>query len=260
MRTALIDADTIVYIAALNNQIEETEELHIPSAMQEIKEKLRFLAKETLTTELELHLTGSRNYRYEIYPEYKANRRGSNPPAGLAELKQEVVLTLNATMHQEIEADDYVVWAKNQNPLDYYLVAIDKDVLNSCNGSHYNYYFKDPKWVTVDLATASEWSLLQTVKGDPTDNIKGVPNYGDKKTEKFIASIRELEIVEKIHRIRDLFGNVEDTVLNYNLVSCHLFDGKKVNLAKSIDDIIALEYTKVSLLKANAELLTDTFM
>ena len=258
-RTAVVDADTIAYISALNNQIEDLGELDMPSALAEVETKLNYIQQATSCEHLELHFSGSSNYRYDIYADYKANRRGKPTPAGLADLKQEICHKFDGTVHTDIEADDYVVWAKTSNP-NYTLVSIDKDVLNSCVGRHYSYHFQNPKHVNVSLDTASEWAMVQTIKGDPTDNIKGVKNYGDIKTAKFIESIRSLSLGEKWYRVLDLYNKSEtELVLNYSLVSCHLFNGSTVTIPKTILEIMAIEADKINKLQKSLAMQTSDF-
>ena len=246
-RILLIDADTIAFIACLNNQIECMSICDLTAAYAEVDMKLDYIKNATLLRKVELHLTGGKDsFRYSIYPEYKAKREFATIPKGLAEVKEYMVKQYGATIHTSIEADDYVVYAKTAYPDKYLLVAIDKDVLYSCVGTHYNYHFLKSGEVIVDAATAYNWSLYQTIMGDATDNIKGVRGYGEVKATKFIESLKEDLIVDKLSKILGLYkGDEQEMVLNYNLVSCHLYDGEKVNLVTSITDIIESELKKI---------------
>lgn len=246
-RILLIDADTIAFIACLNNQIEHMDICDLNAAYAEVDMKIDYIKSATTLRNVELHLTGGReSFRYALYSGYKAKRELATIPKGLAEVKNYMEKQYGATIHTNIEADDYVVYAKTANPDKYLLVAIDKDVLYSCVGTHYNYHFSKSGEMTVDSTTAYNWSLYQTVMGDSTDNIKGVKGYGEVKATKFIESLKEDLIMDKLGKILGLYkGDEQEMVLNYNLVSCHLYDGEKVNLVNSLEQIVESEIKKI---------------
>ena len=63
---------------------------------------------------------------------------------------------------------------------------IDKD-LDCIPGKHYNP--RKEKFYDIDEDTADLLYWLQMLKGDPTDNLPGLPRIGPKKAEKMLAGV-----------------------------------------------------------------------
>jgi len=287
-KIALVDADTMAYVACLNCQQESyllpqseyTEEewegiisnntydpmggtyrtLDIDIAYKVCVDKIDALLHITGCREVELHFTGGRdNFRYKIYPNYKANRAGKASPAGLSELKEKLLTTYKGSIATEYEADDIVVLKKKLYTDKYILCASDKDILYSVVGTHLNTYTRvdtDMKWVTVDEKTTRYWTALQTIAGDAVDNIKGLPRAGfqficklfrdeplpigvmtktsDKKLQDLIPYLKDLteeeiwDITEKAFKAR---GYDRDYILlQRNLVDMNLLTERVSNL------------------------------
>ena len=77
---------------------------------------------------------------------YKANRLPENqakevvPTLGIDELKMHFVDRGEGQAHSGWEADDIVVTKKTMYPDKYVMCALDKDVLYSVPGTHFNFY------------------------------------------------------------------------------------------------------------------------
>jgi len=218
---ALIDADTLAYTACLATEQQEcimerdlyTEEEYkellnnenydeannciwtnnIELAYSKALDKLDKILGKTGCQTCELHFTGGRdNFRYKVLPDYKANRIGMRAPTGLRELKAKLLENFEGTISTSWEADDIVVCKKMNEPNKYIMVAVDKDLLYSVEGCHFNYYESskyniDMKFQTVDANTAMRWAYIQCLIGDTIDNIKGIKGIGPKKAEKIFA-------------------------------------------------------------------------
>lgn len=218
---ALIDADTLAYTACLNTEVqecflprdmyseEEWEELishenydesnqciwtnNLDLAYGKAIEKLNKIFEKTGCQTCELHFTGGReNFRYQVKTDYKANRTNFRSPAGLKKLKEMLLTNYPGTISTMYEADDIVVCKKINEPDKYVMVAVDKDLLYSVPGTHFNYYESskyniDMKWMEVDERTAMKWAYIQCLIGDTTDNIEGIKGIGTKKAEKILA-------------------------------------------------------------------------
>jgi len=147
-KIALIDADTIIFGACVQNEymveedvgvgevkFEEIWYLNIDNAFNHALEKIKEILNYTGCKDFELHFTSGReSFRYtRVDEEYKANRLDSDKrtPAGLYELKRLFCAEYEdkAFMWKEWEADDMVVFKKVNHYDDYILCAVDKDVL-----------------------------------------------------------------------------------------------------------------------------------
>lgn len=102
---------------------------------------------------------------------------------------------MNTKIAVGIEADDMVVYLKDNNYDKYILCAIDKDVLYQTEGSHYDYGRETT--VTINKDEAIWFAYYQTLSGDATDGYKGCPGIGKVKATKLIEGIYdEVEIME----------------------------------------------------------------
>ena len=261
-KIALIDADTVAYTACLNVEVAGEvlgEDFHTAEEWQAIldnpqydaeegilyetcpiqalakaEEKLKRIMDKTGCQEVELHFSGGReNFRYEVFPEYKANRTG-RAPAGLSQLKEDLAKKYKGVINTKWEADDMVVYLMDKFPEKYILCAIDKDVLNSVEGRNFNYYesalYKiEMKWVDIDRHTTLVWRYLQTLMGDTTDGIIGLKGIGPKKAEKILAGcFSHKELWEAVCKAYESKGRTKDEALmNLNLVDMKLL--KEVN-------------------------------
>jgi len=257
-KIALVDADTVAYTACLNVEFEtevlprefysdmewdaivnspqydEVEgvlyEIDPKQAVAKAQEKINRILEKTGCKDVELHFSGNtgENFRFSVFPEYKSNRTGRSP-AGLHQCKEDLCKLYNGTIHTTWEADDAVVFLKETNPEKYILCAIDKDVINSIEGTHFNYYEsalykKEMKWVDVDRHTSLVWRYLQTLTGDKTDGIIGLHGIGPKKAEKILANkYSHAELWEAVCEAYVLKGRTRDEALmNLNLVDMKL--------------------------------------
>lgn len=232
-RIALIDADTIAYAVC---SVQEVAEDLLPRDMYTDKEwadiinsynydadkhciysidmdlalesavsKITRILDHTGCVDAELHFTsGKNNYRYSIYPAYKGNRT-NRVPVGLKELKELLCTKYRGYLHTLWEADEVVVALRKSSDM-YILCAVDKDVLNSVEGTHFNYYEKinqyEPEksifmqFVTVDKYTALTWVYVQTLSGDTVDNVKGCKGIGITKAPNIVNGLLDLSIAE----------------------------------------------------------------
>ncbi len=216
IKTLLVDADTIAYAAAVGAEMadevmdqafytaEEWQEIiahpfydeeagciwltDIDEAVASAVARIKEIQGITNTKDVELYFTEGRNFRYTIYDMYKANRKGTRYPSGLPLIKEALLELYPGESCSEYEADDLVVMLKRTKPNKYVLAAIDKDVLRSVVGTHFNYYRSDRyniemKWVTTEIEDAYKFAYIQTLTGDTSDNIPGCPGIGPKKAE-----------------------------------------------------------------------------
>ena len=88
-----------------------------------------------------------------------------------------------------MEADDMVrikaVECSKEN-IDHIIVHIDKD-LDCISGDHFNPHKE--MFYRVDENSADLHYWIQMLKGDPTDNLPGLPKIGQKKAEKMLDGV-----------------------------------------------------------------------
>lgn len=139
-----------------------------------------------------IFLTGDDNFRYKIYPEYKANRKGAEKPAWLPSCYKHLVGVYGARYCNGYEADDGI--GINATG-DHCVVSIDKDLRQIAGGY---YHFVNGTYENITEFDAAKHLYTQLLTGDNADNIPGLPRVGPKTAERFLAGINtELGLLER---------------------------------------------------------------
>jgi len=139
-----------------------------------------------------LVFTGSTNFRYDIYPDYK-KRRKDDKPEEFYKLKKWAIKKFGI-ISDIVEADDIVsYYARKGHPI----TSADKDVLKGTPGYHYDTYHKN--FVKTSKKEAIAFTALQALMGDSSDDIPGLPRVGVKTAEKLLGDDKTLENVIQIY-------------------------------------------------------------
>ena len=181
---AIIDADSCIYQAAWQQ----------PSLDKALENYKNVISKHWIdpvwSDEQFIYCGGKDNFRYELCPNYKANRKSPPDDAKLFRpLMDKIVEEGLAIPSDGMEADDMVrIKATECASLakEFTVVHIDKD-LDCIPGAHYNP--KKQEFYEIDVDTADLLYWTQMLKGDPTDNLPGLPKIGPKKAEKMLAGV-----------------------------------------------------------------------
>jgi len=143
----LIDGDTPCYAAAAVHEADDVE-----YAILEASTLFNGYITDTQASDFTVYLTGDNNFRYQIYPEYKANRLKAPKPRHLQAVKEAVARQWNAIITDTNEADDELAFAQTE---DTCICSIDKD-LDQIVGQHYHpgikrnqVYIKEPRLYTI---------------------------------------------------------------------------------------------------------------
>jgi hypothetical protein len=129
--------------------------------------------------EIFLSPEGNDNFRYKIYPEYKANRAKLVKPTHYKTLRNHAIKHMGAVVADGLEADDMLTIRANELGIDRWtMVTNDKD-LQQTPGLHYDWRKKTLH--EVDRDTAMKCLYTQVLTGDSIDNIKGCPGIGPAK-------------------------------------------------------------------------------
>lgn len=177
--TALIDADSLIYIACY---CKPDEPKTLDDCKFIISKLIQDIVDNTRASNYLLFLTVGRGFRYKVYPAYKANRKGEKP-VHFNEVKQFLIDKYGAIHHPELEADDLCLISNKVIP-NSFICAVDKDILK-LEGKHYNY--KSNNWVDTSKHEALVHFFTSLITGDSVDNIKGIPGKGEKFAEKLFS-------------------------------------------------------------------------
>jgi 5'-3' exonuclease len=198
---ALIDADIVAYRVACTLQEDDAEDFVYARAEDLVDQIL----VNTEATEYRLFLTGKNNFRYSIYPEYKAHRP-KEKPFWLEKCREYLKANFNAEVIDGQEADDALGIAQTENTI---ICSIDKDLL-MIPGQHYN-FVKD-EFITVTQDSGMRHFYMQCLTGDRSDNIKGIEGIGPKKAEKILyGCVTEQEL---FNAVREAYSNDEEFLMN----------------------------------------------
>src|SRR5512139_1957182 len=112
MTIALIDADIVGYrcSAASENDPEDI-------CLMRVDKLMRDILSETSSTGYLAFLSGSNNFRKEIYPEYKANRKDVVRPKHLPLVREFLQYEWSAAVTDGYEADDALGMYQNSETI-----------------------------------------------------------------------------------------------------------------------------------------------
>lgn len=117
-------------------------------------------------------LSGSNNFRNEVYPIYKANRLNVPRPVHYLAVREHLMNKWDAVVVQGMEADDALGIHQTDTSV---ICTIDKD-LDTITGKHYN-FVTDTLYDVSPLEAANNF-YMQMLAGDSTDNICGIRGVG----------------------------------------------------------------------------------
>ena len=180
----LIDADFIVYkcCAACETEIDYGEDVifvtsNFSDAYNAVKKEVEKIksAFGGFASPI-LFFSDSKNFRKQIYPEYKGHRNRKKP-CGYKRVIRNLRIEYNVIIMPELEADDAMGIYATQHPGNV-IVSPDKD-MKQIAGKLYD--LETSKDITAE--EGAKWHLIQTLAGDQTDGYSGVPGIGVKRAE-----------------------------------------------------------------------------
>jgi DNA polymerase I len=196
-RIALVDADGILYAAALGGETTcEGEQLQLLDSGYVYKDCLKRIERAIEWTGADqafVCLSARTVFRKDILPSYKAQRKATPRPLLLDELRAMMseLSPHKVMLVDNLEADDVCgiasgnLQAAGKDPV---VVSPDKD-MRTIPGKLLVPPRKGlkPKIETITLDMADRFHMFQTLTGDVTDNYVGCPGVGPAKAEKLLA-------------------------------------------------------------------------
>jgi 5'-3' exonuclease len=232
----LIDGDLFCYRCAASAENEPLE-----YAINKLDTLLGFHLDRFKTDKFEFFISGESNFRYKVYPEYKANRAKSVKPKWLADLKIYIVDRYNAEIADGCEADDLMGIAQCNSTETTCIVSLDKDMLQ-VPGLHYSWEIQggtqDNRWVKpekfqeISELEGARHFYTQLLTGDTSDNIKGAAGIGKVKAK---ALLEDKDSIESMFwTVYDAYSNEEELLMN----------GKCLHIFRKPNDIWELPFAK----------------
>jgi 5'-3' exonuclease len=131
---------------------------------------------------IKIALSSSTNFRKEVFPDYKANRKDAYKPDSLSDVFTFINNNYNILKFKDLEADDILgIYSSCGKAIS---VSIDKD-LKGVTGWLFNpEKDKEPRYISEE--EAEKWFCTQWMAGDSTDGIPGLWRIGKKTADKFL--------------------------------------------------------------------------
>jgi 5'-3' exonuclease len=217
---AIIDSDPIVYRAGFSiekrNKDTETFEVEpLSHALYNVNSMMKYCLDNSNTSNYKAFLTSSdqSNFRFKIFPAYKANRIGTRKPYWYKEIREYLQNRWKAEIIFNEEADDACsICHCSANDLGFspdilnsIVWTIDKD-FNNFPGWHGNYITKEIYYVSELEALQNFY--LQILTGDTSDGIPRIKKgWKQKNSEKEIRQAqteRDLRLIVE-QTIKDIY-------------------------------------------------------
>jgi 5'-3' exonuclease len=248
-RVLLIDADSIMYTSTY---FPEESLLEFPTEEEQLEEaKYRTRTKlQEIQNNVEewyniiqtyIFIGGKGNFRYKVFPEYKANRKDVVKSPLLPFIREYMIEELKAIESHGGEADDYIIDGISECSGNCVVSSIDKDVLyHSPNIPLYDYRgyndvlgeFKSISTKQSRLARAT-----QLVTGDSTDGVPGAKGVGKAWCDKNMhVDMTDYQFIKAIF-LAYLKANKNDSIESKRQIKLY-YKVLKLHTRKEIDKLI----------------------
>jgi hypothetical protein len=197
MKTLIIDYDVLKYRYGFAAQqtvkpVLETDDVVIIAdkpheVCAAVGAGIRRMLRATGATDYIGYLSGTGNFRLDIDPEYKANRKDMVKPYHFGTITDFLIHMHDAIVVDGIEADDAIAIQYLKDPDNQIIATVDKD-LDQIPGFHYNFVTDNLYFQTEEDAVKVLYTSM--LVGDRVDNIKGVKGIGPVKAEKLLAECK----------------------------------------------------------------------
>jgi hypothetical protein len=178
----------------------------------------------------ECYLTGSNNFRYDINPAYKADRKDKPRPRWLQDVRTHLVVGWGARVSDGNEADDEMGISQCAGDGNTVICTNDKDLL-MIPGHHF-----DPVKGIHRIISPHEGMqnfYYQMIMGDTSDNIFGFDGKKRSKVPKFLEPTISMLMEQETYEDMDSFvcGLYTDhgTFSSYEINAACLWIQRKVN-------------------------------
>ncbi|WP_216206917.1 DNA polymerase I [Amycolatopsis aidingensis] len=240
-RLLLIDGHSMAYRAffAVPADRFRTTTGQVTNAVFGFTSMLINLLRDETPTHLAVAFDVSRQtFRSETFADYKATRSATPDDfKGQVDLIKDVLAVLGIPIltKEGYEADDIIATLTTQAGPDYQVLICtgDRDALQLVNGSVTVLYPKkgvsdlvrfDPDAVQEKYGLSpSQYPDFAALRGDPSDNLPGIPGVGEKTAAKWIKQFGTLgELVDRIDEVKGKVGDalrahVDAVLLNRQL-------------------------------------------
>ena len=194
----IIDFDSFIYRAcfACEDMVEIKPRVYVQAysldkGFEYFKNIMDAMLKATACDNYIICLSDWRNFRKEVVPTYKSNRKTKAPPF-FDELKKMVYDRFECISKPYLEADDLCRALYEDNPRDSIIASIDKDLQSfPCklfNPDHVEWGVR-----RIDERKAFENFAKQLIMGDKTDGYEGIKGMGESRTTRLLPKLKSID-------------------------------------------------------------------
>lgn len=203
-KTLLIDGDILAYRTASAveyavcwdaDQDIWTLTADAREAKQRLDLEIVYLKQRLEADKVLIAFSDTKNFRKEVLPTYKWNRKGTRKPVILPELRDYCIDAYPTRVLPGLEADDVLGVLGTSRTLKgtKIIVSEDKDLLQIPG---YIYRPSEDAVHKITKLKADRWFFTQVLTGDSTDGYSGLPGCGPKTAEKILQVGCWDEVVE----------------------------------------------------------------
>ena len=221
---ALIDGDLVAYRCSASAENDGVE-----IAVTRCDRLMQDILAVTTADSYRVFLTGGNNFRKDIDPEYKANRKDTIPPQYLQQCREHLVVNWKAEVCDGHEADDALGVAQvsawhipvEEAVEETIICSLDKDLLQ-IPGKHYRWQIGTSKWtkeaelLNVDYLAGLRSFYISSLVGDKSDNVRGVDGIGKVRADKALIGAETEQ--EMFDTCRILYNDDERYFRNVKLL------------------------------------------
>lgn len=212
---ALVDSDTIVFASAVSAN-ESPEWVALSRCKTMLENILEAVKPSTFT----LYVSAGNNFRKEIDPSYKANRKDMPVPVHRQACHDYLMSEWGAIGCIDYEADD-ACGVHQCYDGSTVIVGIDKDLLQ-IPGVHYQWpivrkgtIVRAGRFLEISEEEGFRNFFTQVLTGDVSDNIKGVDGIGPKKAAKLLAECKTEEEMYNVCLSQYLGGEIAEDDIEF---------------------------------------------
>lgn len=192
--TALIDGDWLVFATVTSPDIlhefyhaeldEWSYKLNVDEAAKEVVAKSHDFTATAGCDNFVLCFGGHANFRKDLDPTYKANRKATRKPLGYRAVLERLEAETSCAWAEGYEGDDVMAMLSHRGQGNV-MVSVDKD-MKTVPGQLFNPMRPEEGVVTITQRDALYWLCYQTLCGDATDGYGGCKGIGPKTAEKIL--------------------------------------------------------------------------
>lgn len=228
---ALIDGDIVAYRCASSCEPTQKKRFVEPvdDAIRRADELMNRILFESGADSFKMYLSGGQNFRKELYPEYKANRRRIPPPTWLQNVREFLCTDWDAKVIVGYEADDAIGIAHEEDQT--VICSNDKDFLQIV-GNHFNFVKGIHTVINEEQAKYNYWT--QMLIGDKADNVPGPYGYQAVKSAHYF--LMDSHPARWDERVREFYNNDEWYYRNRTLLRILRSEPEYNLIRKALDE------------------------